>query len=209
MKTIRNLTLAALLCVGMGGGYAAAQMPAAERTTAATTAATADNKETKLSKAERRRQRKAEEELQNRIAFEQARQALTARAFVLEVDQASFKQGTPVRLSSSKNFISVKGDKGTVQIAFDLLSGGPNGMGGVTLTGLVSNYNLSTDKRGNLSLTMNIIGKGISSRVTIDLKKDNPTATAEVIPNFNSYLFSVTGTLKPYADATVFQGREL
>lgn len=50
-------------------------------------------------------------------------------------------------VNSNTNFVSVKGDKAVVQVAFNIPVGGPNGIGGVTVDGSVSDYEVKTDKR--------------------------------------------------------------
>ena len=85
----------------------------------------------------------------------EAEEAVNARAITLEADKVMFKYGETAYVTSTTNFVSVKGDDAAVQVAFNVPVSGPNGLGGVTVDGSVSSYEVEKDKRGNLLLTMN------------------------------------------------------
>ena len=80
----------------------------------------------------------------------EAEEAVNARAFTLEADKVMFKYGETAYVTSTTNFVSVKGDDAVVQVAFNVPVSGPNGLGGVTVDGSVSSYEVEKDKRGNL-----------------------------------------------------------
>lgn len=101
--------------------------------------------------------------------FEEAKQAIENKSFTLEADQVIFKRGRTAFVSSNTNFVTVNGNKGSVQVAFNIPVSGPNGLGGVTVDGNVSGYKVTTDKKGNIRLAMNITGVGISAQVNISL----------------------------------------
>lgn len=139
MKRLMILTVAILLA-GAGTGYAQSQ----------------DANSRKMA----RKQMKAEQDARDRLAFEEARKAIEAKEFVLEADQVSFKSGSTAQVSSNTNFVAVQGDKAVVQVAFDIPVSGPNGLGGVTVSGSTSDYRQSVDKKGNIRVSMNVIGTG-------------------------------------------------
>lgn len=60
-------------------------------------------------------------------------QALESGAFVVEVDRLIFKRGRTASVSSNTNFVSRDGDEAFVQIAFNTVLAGPNGVGGITV----------------------------------------------------------------------------
>lgn len=82
--------------------------------------------------------------------------------------------------------MTVNGNKGSVQVAFNIPVSGPNGLGGVTVDGNVSGYKVTTDKKGNIRLAMNITGVGISAQVNISLANGGNNATVDILPNFHS-----------------------
>ena len=143
----------------------------------------------------------------DRLAFEEARKAIEAKEFVLEADQVSFKSGSTAQVSSNTNFVAVQGDKAVVQVAFDIPVSGPNGLGGVTVSGSTSDYRQSVDKKGNIRVSMNVIGTGISAQVYINLPNGGNQASVDISPNFNSRRITLRGELLPLSEGNIFQGR--
>ena len=56
---------------------------------------------------------------------------------------------------------------------------------------------MEKDKRGNLLLTMNVMGTGISARVDITLYKGSNEASVTITPNFNSNRMTLSGQIVP------------
>lgn len=156
-----------------------------------------------------REQKKAEQEALDLMLYDEAKQAIEAKNFVLEADRVMFKYGTSAYVSSNTNFVAVNGDKAVVQVAFNIPVSGPNGLGGVTVDGSVSGYKQTVDKKGNIYVTMNVMGIGISAQVNIRLTQGSNNATVDISPNFNSNNFSLSGSLIPMFKANVFKGRSL
>jgi len=147
-------------------------------------------------KEESRKQKKAEQELLDQMFFDEAKQAIEMKNFILEADHVMFKYGTTAFVSPNTNFVAVKGNKAVVQVAFNIPISGPNGLGGITVN-------------GNISVSMNVMGVGISAQVNIRLNKGSNNASVDISPNFNSNNFSLTGSLLPMAKANVFKGNSL
>ena len=143
------------------------------------------------------------------LLYDEAVKAIDDKAFTLEADQVVFKYGEFAYVNANTNFVSVKGDKAVVQVAFNIPVSGPNGIGGVTVDGSVSDYEVKTDKKGNLSLSMNVMGTGISARVNISMPKGTNKATVEINPNFNSNRMTLNGVVLPIQKSSVFKGRSL
>ena len=106
-------------------------------------------------------------ELADSIASIQAIAAIRNKDFVLQADNVTFRSGNTVFVNSSTNFISVKGNRAVVQISPSNFASGPNGLGGVTVDGVISNYQISTDKKGRVNLTYNVSGIGISAQIEV------------------------------------------
>ena len=141
--------------------------------------------------------------------FKEALQALIARQFVLEADRVEFKRGRFKNVSSSTNFVLMEGDKASIQLAFNGILAGPNGVGGVTVDGSAFKVELNVDKKGNVSYEMSVQGFGVSAKLYIRMSKESNHCTATVSPNFNSNRISFTGLLLPLNKSTVFKGRAL
>lgn len=168
-------------------------------------AGSAAAQEQELTKAER----KALQERIDSLQYAEAVQAINDRAFTLEADQVLFKYGQMAYVNSNTNFVSVKDNHAVVQVAFNIPISGPNGLGGVTVEGTFTEYDLKKDKKGNVSLSINVLGTGISARVDITLYKGGNKATVYITPNFNSNRMTLNGVIVPLQKSSVFKGRSI
>ena len=147
--------------------------------------------------------------LADSIASVQARAALQNQDFVLEAESVTFKDGSMVFVNSTTNFISVKGNRAVVQISPSNYSAGPNGVGGVTVDGMISGQQIIQGKNGRITFSMNVMGVGINAQVEIYMSPGSSQASAVVYPNFNSNTVWLSGTLVPYENSDVFEGMSL
>lgn len=150
---------------------------------------------------------KAAQEAEQKAWFAKAVQALNDRKFVLEADQVTFKRGRFVYVNGSTNFVSLHEDRATVQLAFNSPYAGPNGIGGITVDGSASHIKMDTDSKGNITITMSVLGAGISARVVIRMENDSNKCSATVYPNFNSDVITFSGYMYAEEDSNVFKGR--
>lgn len=143
------------------------------------------------------------------IAGLQAGDAIKNASFVLEADAVTFRRGTRVFVNSTTNFISVRGDRAVVQVSPSYSYSGPNGVGGITVDGKVSDVRVSEDKRGNTHYSMNVTGIMISARVDIVIIADSSKAYATVTPNFSSNTVRLDGRIVPYSLSDTVEGMSL
>lgn len=153
--------------------------------------------------------KKAAEEAEQKAWFDLAVQALNDKEFVLEADRIDFKRGRFAYVAANTNFVSVHGNKATVQMAFNSPYAGPNGIGGITVDGTTSNVRMETDKKGNITYSMMVQGTAISANVTLQMVKGTNKCTATVTPNFSSNRISFTGYLYPESESNVFKARSI
>ena len=154
-------------------------------------------------------EKKALQEKIDSIQHAEAVEAINAKKFTLEADQVVFKYGQTAYVTSNTNFVSVDGEDAVVQVAFNIPAAGPNGLGGATVNGKVSSYEMRTDKRGTLYLSMNVMGVGISARLDISMPKGTNNATVTITPNFNSNRLTLNGVILPAFKSSVFKGRSI
>lgn len=166
-----------------------------------------NHQQEKATKEEKKAREKAEEKAQNELAYQKAVQALNDRKFVLEADKVTFKRGETAFVTSNTNFILMDDNHSTVQVAFNTAIAGPNGIGGVTVDGNVSDVKSRTDKKGNIRFSFNVQGTGISAQVFINLTNGSNNANVTIYPNFNSQTLSLSGRLIPRDESSVFKGR--
>lgn len=152
--------------------------------------------------------RKALEAQQDSVAFEKALAAMKDGAFVLEADNIMFPTGITRYVTSSTNYVQVLDGQGIVQTAFSNFSysPGPNGLGGVTVQGNISEPKISTDKHGNVFYNFSISGIAISATISITLTGGTNEASAYISPNFNNNNITMTGHIVPYEESVIFQG---
>jgi ATPase subunit of ABC transporter with duplicated ATPase domains len=148
-------------------------------------------------------------ELADSIASIQARAALANQDFVLEADNITFKNGMTAYVNSNTNFISVKGNRAVVQISPSNFASGPNGVGGVTVDGMITDQKVMTDSKGRITFSMNVMGIGINAQVEIYMYPNSNRASATVYPNFNSNTVWLDGTIVPYESSDVIEGSSL
>lgn len=163
----------------------------------------------KAAKKAEKEAKKAAEKAAQEALFQQALLAINNKDFVLEADRVEGKRGQFVYVSSNTNFVAVKADEATVQLALNGAFSGPNGVGGITVEGKTSKVEIEQDKKGNVSFSMMVQGVGISAQLTFRMAKGSNECTATILPNFNSNRVSFTGKILPTAQSTVFKGRAL
>ena len=148
-------------------------------------------------------------ELADSLAGVQAFAAVRNQDFVLEADQVTFKNGMTTFVNSNTNFISVKGKRAVVQISPSNFASGPNGLGGVTVDGMITSQQTMTDKKGRVTYSFNVMGVGINAQVEIYLVPGTNNASATIYPNFNSNTVWLEGTVVPYENSDVIEGSSL
>lgn len=109
-------------------------------------------------RAKLREERRAEQERIDSLNYEIAKQAINEKKYVLEADRIFFKRGETTYVTPTTNFVSVDNNEATVQLAFNGPYSGPNGLGGITVDGTVTNYKYKENKKGNIFISMNVNG---------------------------------------------------
>ena len=189
------LTLILMLALGFGAtSTARAQSP--------------ELQQEELTRAQKRKVRKQLEAIQDSLDYAAAVKALQERNFIMSADQLVFKHGETAFVTSATNFVSLTGDDAVVQIA-PFNSGGPNGVGGITVEGKASSVKVDRDKRGTLLFSMNVSGLGISAMVTISLPDGSNRASLLVESMYRSGRITLNGRLLPYDRRSVVQGASL
>ena len=161
--------------------------------------------ERKVQRDAERAKLRAEEQVQDMAAYQQAVQALKNKQFVL--DQVIFRNGMSAFVTSNTNFVLMNGNRATVQTAFNTAYPGPNGIGGVTVDGNSSDMKMNIDKKGNVNCSFSVQGIGISAQVFINMSSGNNTASVTISPNFNNNNLTLNGNIVPLDQSNIFKGR--
>lgn len=160
----------------------------------------------KEARALRRAENRQLEAENDSVIFLKALAALKSGNWVMEGDNVMFRNGMLRYVSPNTNYVAVKNGEGTVQTAFDNFVYSPNGLGGVTVQGDVSDQKISRDKDGNVYMNFSIFGGSISATLNLTLAYGTNQASIYISPNFNGNTLTMNGNLLPYAEATIFEG---
>jgi hypothetical protein len=150
---------------------------------------------------------RAEEQVQDMAAYQQAVQALKNKQFVLEANQVIFRNGMSAFVTSNTNFVLMNGNRATVQTAFNTPYPGPNGIGGVTVDGNSSDMKMNVDKKGNVNCSFSVQGIGISAQVFITMSNGDNNASVTISPNFSNNNLTLNGNIIPLDQSNIFKGR--
>ncbi|MCM1337236.1 MAG: DUF4251 domain-containing protein [Candidatus Amulumruptor caecigallinarius] len=150
--------------------------------------------------------KKAEEARRDSIAFTEAAKAIASGDFVLEGNYLSGRTGRRMYVTSSTNFISVRGGQAVLQVS-PANGGGPNGVGGISLSGQVTDASIKHLDNGGLQFRANVNGNALSANIILSLIPGTDRASATVMPNFNSLNMTLEGKIVPASQSTIFQGR--
>ena len=157
----------------------------------------------------KRAEEKALQQKIDSMQFAEASQAIRDTAFTLEADEVVFKYGERAYVTPSTNFVSLKDGNAVIQISFNIPVAGPNGMGGITVNGSVSKYDVKTDKRGNMRVSFYVMGTVANCQVNISLYSGSNKATIDLFPTFSSNNLSLEGVILPNEKSFVVQGRTI
>ena len=166
----------------------------------------AENEEQREERKEKRAARLAKDSIMGEAAFNKAMQAITNQSFVLEATSVQPLNGRVYFVNSNTNFVSLNDGQAMVQIASNSPYPGPNGLGGITVQGTISNLQVKQEKNGNVYVSMNVQGVFLSATVNLVLYSGNNNAMVMVDPNFSGNNLTMNGTLVPYSESNVFQG---
>ncbi len=139
------------------------------------------------------------------VANNIAQLQLKHRKFVLTADRITINHSPIINVSDNTNFILVDTQTGVVQIS-PRIGGGPNSLGGITVTGDISNYEMKTAKNGDVTVTYRLSAPVGSTDVRILLYKGSNKAEATVNATFNRSRATLNGEIKALG-ADYFQGR--
>ncbi len=158
-----------------------------------------------------REQRKLLKEEKQRIEKEEAaryallvEEMVTSPAFVLEADMLYDRYGQSLSVQSSINFLLVDTIHGVIQVGSPLYLG-QNGVGGITLEGPVSRYEVEkNEKRGTYNISYGVRSTLGNYDVTVSVSSSG-RADARVSGNFSGSL-RYSGQLVHPANSRVYKG---
>lgn len=154
---------------------------------------------------EKKEQRRAVRDSLENVAYMQAVAAIQDTLLVLEADQAFDSKGAMVNVESTLNFVKIEKDRCVFQLAFPFLIG-PNGVGGITLDGSLTNYEVKVDKKGRTHLSASSFGNSLNADIRMTLVEGSSRVEATVSAATLSYNLRFSGELKHIYESNSFEG---
>ncbi|HDO06230.1 MAG TPA: DUF4251 domain-containing protein [Bacteroidetes bacterium] len=156
-----------------------------------------------------RLRKKKERSMKRAISREYYTKLLKEKYFVFQADFLIGAHGESFVLSPDINFMSVNGNKVILQFGFNNAIGW-NGVGGITVRGTLSNYQVHLGKKKNnlsMSTNMYLIGPGLPPGISLNVSDDG-TAQLMVQPA-GGPPFVVYGQIVSPKKANIFVGQSL
>ena len=165
--------------------------------------------EVPLTKQEKKALRQEEKKQNEAIMVNTTAEALKSGRFVMKADQLRGRGGYMMSVNPTTNFVAVEGEEAYFQMAS--VSGvGFNGLGGVTLKGKITSFEMNQEKKhGGYTIMINTVGNGGNLTIVIKVNKTGDMATASVSSNHGSRI-DMSGVLVPWTGtgAQIYKGRE-
>jgi ribosomal protein L9 len=150
--------------------------------------------------------KKEKKEIEAKKEYQLTKQMLENKNFVLESDFLQDRYGNRAFVNSTINFVAVDSAVAVIQIGSDRRIG-PNGVGGVTAKGRISNWELKEDKKRNFMLSMNVM----TTIGIYDLHfsiSPSGRATAR-LTGLRAGNLTFDGYLVPIEESKVYEGRSI
>jgi hypothetical protein len=171
----------------------------------ATSVIAQENATKELSRKERRDLKKQEQKRHSEEMAKLLRIAIDEQQWVLEANTLANKRGASVNVNSTLNFIAVEGKEAFVQLGSNT-GMGQNGVGGVSVRGNVSKYDVSkNDKKGTYFITLYVSSALGSFDIRLDCNADGQIANASVQGN-TSRRVQYRGIIVPLTHSSVYKG---
>lgn len=167
-----------------------------------------DPSDKKAQKEIRKEKRRAERKAMEDSVKQVVKYMVENRSFVLEADYISGKSGSRIPVSSNLNFIIVDSAKSVIQLGSASSSSiGYNGVGGITVDGTISRYELNKkENKSGVSYTITLYVNtsiGVYDIVLWISQSGNTTAT---IRGNTSGQLSYSGNIVPIEQSRVYKG---
>ena len=125
------------------------------------------------------------------------------KMWVLEAHTVFEKGGRSFPMNPSVNFVSVEDDETTIQLSFNGILGW-NGVGGITLEGKTTKYEVSESKNA-ITITMTAIGSGMGPVDLLVTVGSDGSGRATASGNWGERI-TFAGNFVSFEDSNVYKG---
>jgi len=160
-----------------------------------------------LTKQEKKALKKEQKIEHEAMLVKNTTETIASHRFVLKADQIHGRWGTVMMVDPTINFVAVENDEAYVQLGSP--SGiGYNGIGGITLRGMVTSMKVDQDKKhGTYNIAMNTMSALGSLSIFMRVNANGEMASATVQDTWGRRV-DFEGTLYPWEGTKIFKGRE-
>ncbi len=159
--------------------------------------------------AEERAANKARQAMLDSVAHNLSVERLDALDFIIPAKTLQIDNGRVNTFPNDvTNFISAHDGKGMIQLAS--MRGnrlGANGMGGITLEGVISLNRRTSDKKGNHTWEYSLGTTLGMCQILVNLPSGGDRVSVNVRGAFSSGSYTITGQVRPYNRSTISVGR--
>lgn len=160
--------------------------------------------EKKLSKKEKKEWKRQQLEGQRQAILD----LLESRTWVIEAHTVYDRFNQSYQLNPTINFVGVKENEGALQLGFNGLIGW-NGVGGVTIDGQVTRYEVKDGQKDNTpTVVLRFQGRGVGFATINVSVNTSGQATARVSGDFGERI-SFSGIIKSLEESMVYKGQSL
>ncbi len=158
----------------------------------------------KQSRKEKKELRKLQQAEQKKVIVE----LLTSKTWVIEAHTVFDRYNQSYQLNPTINFVGINGDEGALQLGFDGLIGW-NGVGGVTIDGNVTKYEIKEGKESSSpTVSLRFQGRGVGSANIHITVNSSGQASARVSGDFGERI-TFSGMLRSIEESVVYKGQSL
>lgn len=150
---------------------------------------------------------KAAQQRADSIAFSHALNYLQTMEFII-VPTSIEITGHEANFSPNQmtNFVCAHNGTGTIQVVPEFgVSAGQNGMGGITTDGPIKIARQRTDKKGNVTIEFNVMGKA-SASVRVTLPKNGVNASVRITSNSLNGAIRINGNVVKFDPSSISIG---
>ena len=158
----------------------------------------------KLSRKEKKELKKQKQAEQKKAILE----LLESKTWVIEAHTVFDRYNQSYQINPTINFVGINGEEGALQLGFDGLIGW-NGVGGVTIDGSVTKYEIKEGKEsGSPSVNLRFQGRGVGSATINITVNSSGQANARVSGDFGDRI-TFSGMIKSIEESAVYKGQSL
>lgn len=154
---------------------------------------------------EKKAVRQAEQDSIQQLDYAIALLAIQDTMLILEATEAYDRRGNMVMVDGGLNFVKFEKEEGVVQLALPFLMG-PNGVGGITLAGKLTNYEVTEDKKGRISIKAFTHGGSLTADIHITMNLNSNEAEATVSSATLPYRVRFTGKINHINNSNHYEG---